>query len=188
MFDFSMYYNISLVLQSFGGIKEGKLNKKAIAKQDESWLALAPEEIMQIERSIPMGKRVANAYVVPTGVMIFSSKAVTVIPARNLVWIYPYVFTQKMNFVPASKSHFVRLIDRMGNVHQFEPIVTGGFSKKTPAEDIINEIAPMLRSCYPGIYMGWNEQLAAAVENNFASVIASVDAQNNTNAYGTGLR
>ncbi|MGN0436500.1 MAG: DUF6709 family protein [Wujia sp.] len=178
MIDLSRFPNIAMAAQTLGGIKETKLNKKAIAEQDQSWAALSEQEKMLIEQNLPMAKRVLNTFVTPTAILVYRSHALIIIPSRNIVWIYAHVLTQSMYFIPTSKMHDVRILTRSGQTEILSTITTGGFSKKDPAGDAINEIAQVIKPYYPGIYTNWSEQIANAASNNFAALVQSVDAQN----------
>lgn len=181
MTDFTRFPNLSQAILNLGGVKETKFNKKAISEMDNSWARLTEQEIMMIEQSLPMGRKVLNTYVVPTAILVYRSHALIVVPAKDIVWMYAHIFTQKMNFIPTSKMHTVRILTRTGEMEMLNSITTGGFSKKTPADDAIAEIASIIRPYYPGIYTGWSEEIANAVANNFPALVAAVDAGNGGN-------
>lgn len=178
MTDFSRFPAISQTIANLGGIKETKFNKKAIAEMDSSWAALSEQEIMMIDQSLPSGKKVINMIVVPTAILVYRSHALVVFPTKDIIWMYPHIVTQKMNFIPTSKMHSIRILFRSGNVEVSDLINTGGFSKKTPADDALAEIANIVKPSYPGIYIGWSDEIANAASNNFPALVASVD-QNN---------
>lgn len=178
MTDFSRFPNINNVIQAFGGIKETKFNKKAIAAMDRSWAAISEQDIMMIDRVIPTGKRVLNTVVIPAAILVYRAHALIVIPARDIIWMYSHVVRQSMYFIPTSKMHTVRMHLRSGEVESLDAVTTGGFSKKTPADDAIAEILSVIGQYYPGMLIGWSEELSKAASNNFPALVASVDSKN----------
>lgn len=187
--DFTNYPNIALIDAKLGGSKQSFANKKAYAKADEAWMRLGQDGIAQINYEAPQAVQVLSAFVMPSAVVCMEYRILNVIPVSDIIWVYGQVIKNSMNFIPTYKEHFVRLMTRTGEVHTLGSKTTMALSKKDITGDAINLIAPVLSQKRPGIFFGYSDELANAVQQNFQSVVNAVDercynALQNNNAYG----
>ncbi len=177
--DLSLYPNILSCSAVLGKTKQTRFNKKRQEEAQRAWDALTPEELARINEEISSAKRVQSALVMPTAIVYRNVDVLSVIPARDIVWMYGHILTSRMNFIPYSKTHTTYLITRQGIYHTIGVITTGPFTKKRPCDEAIDQIKEVLAPRYKGILYGWTVQLQKAVSENFAEVVSFVDAKNN---------
>lgn len=174
--DFNSYPNIAALADVLGGTKQTAFNKKRYAKAEESWNRLGPDELAYINGAAPTAVRILDCYVTPYYILHMDMRAFFVIPVRDVIWMYTSVVTNRMNFIPYNKEHTLFLVDRAGEAHALGMKNTGGFSKKTPCEDAMNQMVQIIAPQRKGMLVGWSDQISAAIQNNFAGVVQSVDA------------
>ncbi len=174
--DFNSYPNIAALAEILGGVKQTAFNKKSYAKAEESWNRLGPDELSYINGAAATAVRILDCYVTPYYILHMNLHAFYVIPVRDVIWMYTSVVTNRMNFIPYNKTHTLFLVDRAGESHALGMKNTGGFSKKTPCGDAMDQIVQIIAPQRRGMLVGWSEQISAAVQNNFAGVVQSVDA------------
>jgi hypothetical protein len=178
MIDFNYYANIGNVATMLGGMKKAALNKKQLAAAEQSWDRLPQEVVMRINQEIPGGKQIMNSsYIVPSAILVMSNHALFVIPSYDIIWLYGHVVKNSMNFIPTDKEHILRLVDRNGETHVMGMSRTLAFSKKDPCGDAINEVRPFLATTRPGALLGWTDEIANGIQNNFAGMVQMVDSQ-----------
>ncbi len=179
MIDLSNYPNLSNLANSLGGVRKAALNKKLLEGADESWRKLTQQEVIQLEQEAPYAKQIMSCYITPTALLYMQNHAFFAIPTRDIIWVYGSVTTMRMNFIPYSKEHQLILIARDGSTHVIGRASTGGFSKKRPCDVAVQEMQAILAPIKPGIFFGYSDQIAGAVNSNLGSVIAAVDEKNN---------
>lgn len=164
------------VEEELGKIKQTKLNKKSWAAASESWDRMFPEDLQKLSQEISSATVYNKTLIVtPTAVLIKEFAALKCIPMRDLVWVFPQSTTQRMNFIPTAKYHHMRFIERSGQEYVVLVGQTGGFSKKQIGNDILSEIAPVIQSTRPGVFIGYSKELEAYVRGNLPAAAAAVD-------------
>lgn len=175
MIDLNRYPNIAGYIQSKGGIKEKLINKKTMQDTLDSWDLLTPEELNALEQQVPYGLKAFDALVTSTAIILCSMWTARCIPVKNILWMFTRVVTQKMNFIPYNKVHNLILEDRNGEFWSLGFTNTGGFSKKTPADDLMAQVASVIAPTKPGIIFGPDDDAYAWCENNVPALIQKVD-------------
>lgn len=175
--DFTAYPNIAALAELLGGAKQTAFNKKNYAKAEEGWNKLGPDELMYINTAAPTAVRILDCYITPYYILHMNAHAFHVIPVRDTIWLYTSIVTNRMNFIPYNKTHTLLLMDRLGETHTLGMRTTGGFSKKTPCDDAMRQLVQIIGQQRRGMLIGWSQQIAEAVKNNFFGVVQSVDAK-----------
>lgn len=177
MIDLNQYPNINVICQELGGIKQSVFNKKMMAEAEEGWSKVTPELLARINQEAPTAKKVMNCYVMPSGILLMMNRVFYVIPFYDIIWIYGYILKNSMNFIPTYKDHSLHLVTRNGNTLTLGSKTTMALSKKDPCGDAIQEIMPVFAQTRSGILYGYSDEIANAVQNNFAGVVQTVDAR-----------
>lgn len=173
--DFSRYQNIANLSNQLGKVKQTVFNKKKYAQAEETWNKFTPEELDIINQEAAGAVRVMNCFVSPNYVFVLELAVFYVIPVKDMVWMYTSIVTQTMYFIPYSKTHRLFLLDRNGNYYTLGEKNTGGFSKKKPCDDAMKQVCNVVAPQRRGLIVGWTQQVAEGVKNNFAAVVQSVD-------------
>lgn len=174
--DFNNYPNIALLDKALGGSKQTAMNKKRYASAEERWNRLGVDELGVINAEAASAVRILDCYVTPNYILYMNLRVLYVIPVRDVVWMYTSVVTDRMNFIPYNKTHNLFLLDRTGETFSLGMKNTGGFSKKTPCNDAMQQIVQIIGPQRRGMLVGWTQQIADAVKTNFYGVVQSVDA------------
>lgn len=69
------------------------------------------------------------------------------------------------------------LMTRQGELHTMGVARTLALSKKDPCGNAIDEIRPFLAASRPGALLGWSQEIADGIQNNFPGMVQMVDAQ-----------
>lgn len=176
--DLSMYPNIAGIVNQLGGIKQTAFNKKRLASAEEEFARLPQDFLMQVNQEIPSGVKIMNNYITPSAILICELHTLRIIPTRDIIWIYTQITTMRMNFIPYSKQHSLFMLIRNGETINLGIATTGGFSKKLPLNEHLENIGKVSSQTCPGMLLGYTDEIAAAASNNFAGLVQSVDARN----------
>lgn len=173
---FAMYPAIGMKAAEMGKFKQGKLNKKAWANAAESWDRMFPEDLAKLNAEIQSASVINKSLIAtPTAVLCKEFGSLYCFPVRDIIWVYPFVFTQKMNFIPYSKTHYVRILERNGNECSITVGQCGGFSKKPISNDAMASIQQVISLYRPGIIFGYSQEIENFVRGNLAGAAAYVD-------------
>lgn len=190
--DFTNYPNIAVIDAKLGGTKQTMFNKKAFAKAEEDLARLGYDMLSQINYEAQSAVQVLSSYVMPSAVICMQPfHVLNIIPVNDIIWVYGHVVKNSTNFIPTSKDHSIRVMTRTGSMYILGQKSTNPFTKKDITGDLINQIAPILSRTRPGIFFGYSDQIANAVQQNLQSVVNAVDercynansAIQNNNAY-----
>lgn len=174
------YPDIAKLASQLGKVKQTVFNKKKFEQAQAAWDSITPEEMNIINQQAAGAVRVLNCFVAPNYIFLLETAVFHLIPVRDTVWIYSSIFTQKMNFIPYNKTHNLLLVDRAGDTYSLGIKSTGGFSKKTPCNDAMNQVVEIIGQQRKGLAVGWTKPLEDMVKKDFATLVASVDANSIT--------
>ena len=175
--EISRYPGIAGKVNQLGKVKENFLNKKNMAEAIALWQRFTPEELEQLDREMEDAKILMKAAVVtPTAVCFYLLGVFYAIPVRDIVWIYPRIVKETMNFIPTGKIHQVFVMERNGEQHIIAQLSTGVFNKATPAEDAIDDIYRVLDTVRKGIVYGYSDETYRWFYSNLEAAAAKVDA------------
>lgn len=173
--DLSNYPNILNLCNQLGKVRQNAFNKKQYAAAEEQWNRFTPEEKMWINNEAQTAVPVLKCFVSPNYIFALDMAAFFVIPVRDTIWVYPFVFTSKMNFIPYDKAHSLKLMDRNGRVYTLGEKHTGGFSKKQPCQEAMEKLVNVIWPQRRGLIVGWTEPIAQSINNNFSGIVQAVD-------------
>lgn len=194
--DFSKYNNINEKVKKFGGVKRVVLNKDLLEEAEKSWEQFTPEEISLIDEEFPTALQVflpkkiygamlsgsiCTSIITSKAICIYNRYTFTAIPVKDILWIYPDIFTQKMNFIPYNKTHSLILLARNGKRYTLGSVSTGGFSRKKPASEELEKIRNVLDKYRKGIIYGYTDEINNMFALNFGKAIEMVDANSEEN-------
>lgn len=175
--DFTYYPNINNIANELGGIKQSKFNKKEFARAEESWAHLTPDEISRIDQEAQYATKIMSSYVMPSAIIYMDSRALVVVPVKDIVWVYGHVTTTRVNLIPTSKNHAVMLLTRYGKGHVLGSVNTIAFSRKKPCDDAIAQIRQIIFPYRKGIIYGYSDDIQKFFKGNFAAAVREVDAR-----------
>lgn len=175
--DFTYYPNTQARVAELGKVKTTAFNKKTMQKAEESWQRITQEEMMQIEYEIQGAVKIGSALFMPSAVIIWNSHTLSVLPARDIIWVYGYVQKTSMNLIPTSKAHYVYILPRSGETQIIYLNTTGGFSKKDLSGDAVKQIYNIMYQSRKGAFFGYSDEIANYVKGNFAAAVQYVDAK-----------
>ncbi len=175
--EISRYPGIMEKVKQLGKVKENFLNKKRMAEAIELWQRFTPEELAQLDREMASASILMKAAVItPTAVCYYSIGVFFAIPVRDVVWVYPRIVKESMNFIPTGKIHQVFLAERNGEQHIIAQLSTGIFNKMTPANDAIGEIKSVLDPVRKGIIYGYSDDIYRWFYSDLEAAAAKIDA------------
>ena len=173
---FAQYPGIAAKAAQMGKIKVNMINKKNFAHSIEQWNRFTPEELAKFESEIAGAEIIGKSMVyTPTAICYTSIGCLHVIPVREIVWIFPYVIKESMNFIPTGKEHQLRLLEKNGEQHLLCQLRTNGFSKKTPAVEVLEQMKTVFDTVRPGIFYGYSKELEQFCNTNLPAAAAQVD-------------
>lgn len=178
--DFSYFPNLNARITAWGGIKQTIFNKKRFEASKQTWNMLSPQEIAALDQQLPYGIDTFSCVATPTAIVFYEAHTVSVIPVRDILWIYGDILKQSVNFIPSTKIHTLHLLARNGNTYTLGQFATDGFSKKTPLDDAIREIRELLYPYRKGIVYGYTDEIRNYFHNNFVQAVQIVDANSMT--------
>ena len=109
-----------------------------LSQEEANEMGLSAEELARIDQEIGSAEVFNKCMTFTSSAVIYNNLgALYVVPVKDILWVFPYVVTQRMNFIPYNKIHQIRIVDRTGDEHVIIIGNTGGFSKKEPAVDIL---------------------------------------------------
>ena len=170
------YSGIMAKVGQMGKVKTNLVNKKLTAQALESWQRLSAEELARIDQEIGSAEVFNKCMTFTSSAVIYNNLgALYVVPVKDILWVFPYVVTQRMNFIPYNKIHQIRIVDRTGDEHVIIIGNTGGFSKKEPAVDILQKMSAAMTPVRPVIVFGYSEDANRLFHGNLQQGIAMVD-------------
>ncbi len=174
--DFRNYPNIANLKSQLGKEKRSAFNKKKYDKSEQAWNSFTYEELAIMNQEASCAVRVLDCFVTPNYLFVLDTAVFSVIPVRNMIWMYSSTFTQRMYFIPYLKIHNLMLVDRFGKSHGLGTKNTVGFSRKTPCSDALSQIINIVGPQRKGLLVGWTQQILDAVANNLPALVEHVDA------------
>ena len=172
----AQFHGITAKIAQMGKVKPNFLNKKNYEAALERWKTLSGEELTRLDQEIGSAEVIYKSFVyTPTALCYNTVGVLNVIPVKDILWIYPRVFTQRMNFIPYNKMHQILVLERSGEYHVIQVASTGGFSKKDPAGDIIQKMAQTIKPVRPGIVFGYSKEIEAYFSGDLQQAAAEID-------------
>lgn len=178
MMDFSQYYNINAKIVQFGGIKRTMFNKKIFDATEQSWQRFTPEDIAAMDHEFATtAVQLKSAVVTSKAVCVYNLATFTAVPIYDVLWLYTNVVTSRMNFIPYNKEHSLIMVVRSGQRYTLANASTGGFSKKTPLQEPMEQIRNFLYPYRSGIVYGYSQEIENLFTKDFQRAVAMVDAK-----------
>lgn len=183
--DFAQYPNINAKMVSFGGVKRGAFNKKLFDEAEMSWQRFTPEDMAVMDHEFATtalqlnGSRtsIVSSVITSKAICVYSARTFTAVPVYDVLWLYTNVVTSRMNFIPYNKEHSLVMVVRSGQRYTIAGASTGGFSKKTPLQEPMEQIRNFLQPYRSGIVYGYSDEIENLFTNDFGRAVAMVDAQ-----------
>ena len=174
--EISRYPGIMDKAKQLGKVKENFLNKKLMAEATELWQRFTPEELAQLDREMGNASILMKmAIITPTAVCYYNLGAFFAIPVRDVVWVYPRIVKETMNFIPTGKIHQLFLMERNGEQHIIGQLSTGPFNKATLAADGLESVRSILNPVRKGIVYGYSGDLNRWFYSDLQAAAAKVD-------------
>lgn len=173
---FASYYNINEKVKKLGGVKKTVFNKNLLEEAEKSWEQFSPAELSQIDAEFPTAPQVYSSIITSKAICIYEMHTFTAVPVKDVLWIYGSIMTQKMNFIPYNKEHSLALLARNGRSYTLGRVNTGGFSKKKPNDEKIEQLRNFLYPYRKGIVYGYSEEMYKLFTMDFGKAIEMVDA------------
>ncbi len=175
--DLTYYPNIAAKANELGGVKKTLFNKKLLEEAERSWRQFSSEDIARIEQEAPSAVKVLTSFITPTAILNMNRNehALRAIPVRDIIWIYGNVTTTRVNFIPTTKMHEVKVLTRSGETYLLGQVTTAAFTRKNPCGDAIGQIRELLTPYRKGIIYGWSEEAAEFIRSRFQEAVQMVD-------------
>lgn len=173
--DFTKYSNINKKVKKFGGVKKALFNSERLEEAEKSWEQFLPEELEIIDKEFPTALQVFSSVITSKALCVYDAHTFTAIPVKDILWVYCDILTQKLNFIPYSKIHSIMLLARDGKRYNIGSMTTGGFTKKMPANEKIEQIHKFLEQYRKGIVYGYDNDLYQMFSLNFGKAIEMLD-------------
>ena len=139
-------------------------------------ICFTPEELAQLDREMGNASILMKmAVITPTAVCYYNLGAFFAIPVRDVVWVYPRIVKQTMNFIPTGKIHQLFLMERNGEQHIIGQLSTGPFNKATLAADGLESVRSILNPVRKGIVYGYSDDLNRWFYSDLQAAAAKVD-------------
>lgn len=174
--DFTQYYNINEKVKKLGGVKKTVFNKNLLEEAEKSWEQFTPNELSQIDMEFSTAPQIYSSIITSKAICVYNMHTFTAIPVKDVLWIYGSTVTHKMNFIPYNKEHSLVLLSRNGGSYILGRVNTGGFSKKKPNDEKIEQIRNILYPYRKGIVYGYTEEMYQLFTRDFGKAIEMVDA------------
>lgn len=170
------YSGIMAKLGQMGKVKTNLLNKKNTAAALERWQSIPADEIARLDQEIGSAEVINKSIVFTQTALLYNAVGVlNIVPVKDIVWMYPHVVTQRMNFIPYNKMHQLYIMERSGEMHNIQIAQTGGFSKKQPAVDFIDKFKATVDPVRPGIVYGFSDDANRLFHQNLQQAVEMVD-------------
>lgn len=175
----SNYPNIQAAVNALGGIKKTLFNKKALTESEAKFASHSAYDLMMLEQELAYSSRkILDTIITPSAIISVNGHVLDIVWNRDIIWIYGFVTTNKMNGIPTNKQHEIRLLVRTGDTYSMGMVSTSGFSKKDVTTELLQQFAQITSQRYPGIFYGWSNELADAACYNLQALIEAVDTDN----------
>ena len=176
--EISLYPGIMDKVKQLGKVKGNFMNKKLMAEATELWQRFTPEELDRLDREIEDAPIIMkSAVITPTAVCYYSIGVFFAVPVRDIIWMYPRLIKESMNFIPTGKRHQIFMMERNGDQHLVCQQNTLPFTRKTPANDALEYIQSVLDRVRKGIFYGYSKDLSKWICSNPLAAAAQVDAE-----------
>lgn len=172
---FTQYYNINEKAKKLGGVKQTVFNKSLYEEAKKSWEQFSPAELSQIDEEFPNAPQVYSSIITSKAICVYQMHTFIAIPVKDVLWIYGSIFTSKINFIPCNKEYSLEFIAGDGKNYVLGKVNTGGFSKKTPNDEKIEQIRNVLYPYRPGIVYGYTDEMYQLFTRDFGKAIEMVD-------------
>ena len=170
------YSGIISKVGQMGKVKTNLLNKKNTAAALERWQTLSAEELSRLDQEIGSAEVIYKSITFTQTALLYNSVGVlNVVPVKDIIWMYPHVVTQRMNFIPYNKMHQIYIMERSGEMHNIQVAQTGGFSKKQPGVDFIDKFKATVDPVRPGIVYGFSDDANRLFHQNLQQAVEMVD-------------
>ncbi|MCR5701338.1 MAG: hypothetical protein K6G76_04235 [Lachnospiraceae bacterium] len=174
--EISRYPGIMDKVKQLGKVKENFLNKKRMAEAVELWQRFTPEELEQLEREIQDAPiLMKTAVITPTAICYYSIGVFFAVPVKDIVWAYPRIIKESMNFIPTGKRHQIFLMERNGEQHLICQASTGPITKKTPASDALEYMQSVVGPVRKGIIYGYSDEIYNWFYGDLEAAAARID-------------
>lgn len=176
----AQYPGITAKIAQMGKVKSNFLNKKNHEEALARWRTLSAEELTRLDQEIGSAEVIYKSFIfTPTALCYNAVGVLNVIPVKDILWIYPRIFTQRMNFIPYNKMHQLIVLERSGEYHNIQVAQTGGFSKKEPASEILRKIEQVTKPVRQGIVFGYSDEIESFFSGDLQQIAASIDQRSN---------